>query len=436
MTLLDEHRLADGRKEADALIEEARQRQRRRRLLVGSIVLVVALASGIWAASGGGSAIKPPSTSKKPGHTKTPASTPGSAKKGTTTSATWPFGPWVLAIAFTTANTGFASVASDCGTLRCYVDIEATVNGGATWHQVARLARPVQPPQSRNDLWFANPEDGVLFDADSSVVLITHDGGRKWSPVRVPGVVIQAFSLGRDFVLVADECSPATPGSPDCGPGELVMVPLGADVVAAVHRLPSCAASWAGDVVSAGTTLLALGCDRLFRSENGGAKWKGIRVSFPWSSPLLAADGPSDIWVMDTFGSGGGSQWKSIYRSLNGGKTWHLAGRASAGAPMLGPSVGNLPHPGYAFMVIATSAQHVLVLSDSFGVSASFDGGRLWVSPPVARYGSEAGGMACVGSEDCWAALVDPFPHGGSVILRTRNGGRTWFATLRMGRQP
>ena len=50
MTLLDEHRLADGRKEADALIEEARQRQRRRRLLVGSIVLVVALASGIWAA--------------------------------------------------------------------------------------------------------------------------------------------------------------------------------------------------------------------------------------------------------------------------------------------------------------------------------------------------------------------------------------------------
>ena len=77
MTLLDEHRLTpDGRTEAEALIEEARQRQRKRRLLVGSIVLVVAVAAGVWAASDGGSATKPPSSSKKPGHTKTAASTP------------------------------------------------------------------------------------------------------------------------------------------------------------------------------------------------------------------------------------------------------------------------------------------------------------------------------------------------------------------------
>ena len=88
MTLLDEHRLTpNGHTEADALIEEARQRQRRRRLLIGSIVLVVAVASGIWAASGGGSATKPPSTSKKPGHVKSPLGPPSPAKKGTTLSA-------------------------------------------------------------------------------------------------------------------------------------------------------------------------------------------------------------------------------------------------------------------------------------------------------------------------------------------------------------
>ena len=39
VTLLDEHRLTpNGRTEADALIEEARQRQRKRRWLIGSIV--------------------------------------------------------------------------------------------------------------------------------------------------------------------------------------------------------------------------------------------------------------------------------------------------------------------------------------------------------------------------------------------------------------
>ena len=48
MTLIEASR--QGTKEpsdAEALIEEARQRQRKRRLLIGSIVLIVAVASGI-----------------------------------------------------------------------------------------------------------------------------------------------------------------------------------------------------------------------------------------------------------------------------------------------------------------------------------------------------------------------------------------------------
>ena len=77
MTLLNEHRLTpNGSTEADALIEEARQRQRRRRLWVGSILLVVAVASAVWAASNGGSAVKGPSSSKNASHAKSVASTP------------------------------------------------------------------------------------------------------------------------------------------------------------------------------------------------------------------------------------------------------------------------------------------------------------------------------------------------------------------------
>jgi hypothetical protein len=85
MTLIDAGRrksadpVSHDPTEADALIEEARQRQRKRRLLVVSIVLVVVVAAGVWVASGGISGTKPPSSANKPGHIKTPSGAPGSA---------------------------------------------------------------------------------------------------------------------------------------------------------------------------------------------------------------------------------------------------------------------------------------------------------------------------------------------------------------------
>jgi hypothetical protein len=171
--------------EADALIEEARQRQRKRRLLIGSIALVVVVAAGAWAAARGGSATKPPSTSKKAGHTKTPARAPGSAKKGVTSRAVGTVGPWVLGIAFPSASHGFASVLR-CGAVHCFLGIEASADGGVTWHQVANLLRPLNPQtpaladyptaETTNDMWFANDQDGVLF-GKSRVVLVTDDAG-------------------------------------------------------------------------------------------------------------------------------------------------------------------------------------------------------------------------------------------------------------------
>ena len=290
MTLLDEHRLTpNGHTEADALIEEARQRQRKRRLLIGSIVLVVAVASGIWAASGGGSATKPPSTSKKPGHTKTPASTPGSAKKAVTSGAVTAVGPWVLGITFPSASHGFASVLR-CGSVHCFVGIEATADGGVTWHRIANILRPLNPQtpaladylsdETTNDLWFANDQDGVLF-AKSRIVLITDDAGARWSPVRIPGVVIQVLSVGREFVLVADDCQPRDNGYPECGQRQLVTLPFGSISVASTRRLPSCLERYTeSNVVSTDGTLIAEGCHALFSSHDGGATWEQHRWHF------------------------------------------------------------------------------------------------------------------------------------------------------------
>lgn len=68
MTLLDEQPpTALGGPEADALIEEARQRQRKRRLFIGMAVLVVAVSSVTLAAVSRGTLVKPsPVATKAP----------------------------------------------------------------------------------------------------------------------------------------------------------------------------------------------------------------------------------------------------------------------------------------------------------------------------------------------------------------------------------
>ena len=110
MKLLDEQpRTSLGGTDAEALIEEARRRQRRRWWTIGSLVLVVAVASGLWVASNGGSATKPPSSSTKPSHLKTPVSAPGSAKKGTSVSIDFDGKYGASAPAFPTAAEGFVS---------------------------------------------------------------------------------------------------------------------------------------------------------------------------------------------------------------------------------------------------------------------------------------------------------------------------------------
>lgn len=75
MKVLDSlHPSTSEHPDAEALIEEARQRQRKRRLFVIAAVLITAVASGAWVSSNGGSStMRPVPSGKKPSHTRTPA---------------------------------------------------------------------------------------------------------------------------------------------------------------------------------------------------------------------------------------------------------------------------------------------------------------------------------------------------------------------------
>jgi hypothetical protein len=160
VTLLDEQRPApDGATDAEALIEEARQRQRKRRWFIGIIVLVV-VAAGVWAASGSGSATRPPATSKKPGHIKTPASTPSTTVPAST------------AVGYVACGPDFFSGADQAFLLRWFGVSEVCMRAGNsdTWVDAigGGVVRPVGPGGAVMLVETCAADDAACLDPDAT----------------------------------------------------------------------------------------------------------------------------------------------------------------------------------------------------------------------------------------------------------------------------
>ena len=321
MTLLDEHRLTpNGGTEADALIEEARQRQRKRRWLVGTIVLVVIVAASVWAVSGGRSAPKPPSTSKKPGHTKTPASTPGSAKKGAPSALTAFDGKYeVSAVAFPTASEGFVEMGGYPHNNGPDVSwLERTTDGGRTWS--------IQPDLDQSNVAFNSTTDGWLYGWD---LYKTTDAGLTWHRVPVTGLVGAVVTRGR-YTWV-DEHPKATANSNlECEPTLL----LRSTSFGANPRLVTVQPSLSGYcptqfVATTGLSAYVLfakrsgAAARLAATDNGGHSW-AIR-SVPCAGQVGVIGTKPSLLQVCPYGpllSMPGVSRVRLFRSTDGGKTW------------------------------------------------------------------------------------------------------------------
>jgi len=214
MTLIDagRHRSADPASPdptgAEALIEEARQRQRKRRLFIATAVLIVAVAAGTYASFGRRS--PPPVARQGSGASKEPA--PPINQFSTSHPGGYPAGFHVGGVSALSARLYwvFGTLASSSGSQR--LTIVRTSDAGASFERVPA------PPEPRDgafqaglaSLQFATPNvgyalEGIGYVQTPELLYVTHDGGASWKEQpSVGNVVALQISGGRVFAVFAD----------------------------------------------------------------------------------------------------------------------------------------------------------------------------------------------------------------------------------------
>jgi len=175
----------------------------------------------------------------------------------------------------------------------------------------------------------------------------------------------------------------------------------------------------------------------IVQSDDGGKTWSAISADLGETAVThLLLDSASDparrILYACAFGKG-------VYKSVDGGKHWHLRSR---GLPVLEPFAWRLafgPSNRTLFLVIARRSEHGQIGDSSDGaVYRSTDGAETWTK--VALPEGTNGPMCIVADPNDPQALLlsawgrevaDPFlPDTGGGIFRSADDGRTWQAVL------
>jgi hypothetical protein len=418
--------------------------------IAAALVLAVALGERNPTPDAGGSAPLPlPPSVASPSGGASPASgvAPPPSPSGLATPA--PLGTFgsdivPLAVRFSDPLTGWALGAFPCpdvnrSAVRCPV-ILGTTTGGRSWLVVNRPEIPLSgvvasgeegPAPGIGELTAASGGNLWLWGPD---LWASHDGGRTWTEVVLPGgvgmpVVDLVVGSERVYAAVFDlTTEPAArvfsaPLDGDRWQVEPVSVPLGAGPVPEAQ------------LVSAGNRLWFLQVDR---AVVGGARLDGTHWT-SWSPPCLDSAGPAAI------AAAGGDHlaalcdvgvWASpaglhLFLSTDGGTTVTAAGDR---LPAEGASLRTFAHPAPDTLVVAGSqAGRPVIL-------ASFDAGQSWRE--VWRWDAQSSeGVGIVGIQFldahvgfALAQVIDPAAVSGpggpwpvqGILLATEDGGASW----------
>jgi len=222
-------------------------------------------------------------------------------------------------------------------------------------------------------------EDGSLTVAGSgtawlsvpSGLLVTRDGGRKWSLIRQPP---------------ADALSLATPLT-----------------------------GWRVRGYDANL--------RLEATRDGGTTWRAVRQPCRAASEALVSQPtPRHGWILCLFVPGAGLQGKILYETRDGGMTWRLRARNA----FLGPAVGNLPDGGYPGAIEFLANGRGWISEARWWTITTEDGGRLWSRLRITTDDSRIGSSVSFVSDRSGFILVDENGRRRIELDRTRDGGRTW----------
>ena len=380
-----EQRVAD----LEALIEEARRRARRRRQRNGLAVLLlvgagVAAFIGFGGHGGGGAGTAALADGSGAG---------GEARTTPPSLAALPAGARPQAFAFDPRRPNVVYVASahDGGGVYVY----KTTDGGRSW----------QPTAARGTGWIsdilslmADPRHpGTLFAGTNTAVYKTVDGGRSWRPFNEG--LFPPPTAKRPF---------GTPGTTSWNRGNGWILGIAVDPID-------------GNVVYSAA-------DTVRKSTDGGRTWKTVLLPYPtqWryhsvSRIAIAPTRPESIYAIAHDATNGRT---AIYKSTDGGRTWHATGRRTSRFP---------PSCCWDSMdALAVDARHPQTVYAAVGgtVLKTTDGGANW--QPV-THGLPADDVTSLAADPqrsgtLYAGLRTG-PHTGGIYTST-DGGRSWTVVV------
>ena len=323
---------------------------------------------------------------------------------------------------FVSAQAGFVLGARGCSRLPCKARLEKTVNGGRTWTSVPVPAVSLVPTYTTSPasavsaVRFENANDGWLL---GPALWATTDGGQQWHRMSLPGEVITlAASDGVAFAV----SEPANGGLNQArlyesrvGTAKWTLVP---------HLAPQNGLTVFGHSVWAG---VASGADgSLWRSTDSGKHWSALSFRCPASTvsaSAVAAASTADVAIgcSDQGYPQPGQSIKKVYTSANGGRTFHLAGRA----PIAGQVRTLAMPPGRPRLITMSAASGATYLYRSVNGGQTWPGGTVYLDG-----GLDTRDLAYVSRTTGYVVHFSggPVIAYGLGLLKTSNAGATWKA--------
>jgi hypothetical protein len=332
-----------------------------------------------------------------------------------------------VSASFVSPARGFVLGAVGCRRLgACEARLAATTDGGGRWHAVAapdvRLfnaaGNSLTQASRVSGVVFAGRRDGWLYGPG---LWATHDGGAHWRRISLGGNVMP--SLGGGVVAIAASAGTAyAVVSPDPfhgKPDQLYASPAGRNAWARVGAMtgdPFASLAVSGTAAWFGTSTHVW-------ATADGVHWHKYAFRCPGGYALdgIAAASPSRVTFLCTDALGMFQTEKVVLRSVNGGKTEHLAGRAPAG----GDTSGQIAVPPRRGSVITIA----VITPGPDSLDRSADGGKTWaqIAVPSTSGGVNLGSLSYASRTAGWVVVSGPPLQGGSnQLLRTTDAGLSW----------
>jgi photosystem II stability/assembly factor-like uncharacterized protein len=349
----------------------------------------------------------------------------------------------LTAIAFFDPSTGYGVFTTQGGG-RCQDFVGQTADGGAKFGNLVSATSwscaNAAPTQS---LAFDDHGDGFLYGPD---LVVTHDGGKSWTPSGQPGAVLSVQELGRSVWMIESDCSSPTAQvcplrleeSTDGGwTWSSSLAPPGA--VDDPGASGGADQAWLDRITQSVAYMLSsspspsgkgVGETPLWFTTNGGMSWsrRAIPCGVPASNSVALSAAPDGKLMAICAGEpGAGNEAKTAMRSTNDGVTWSVLSACSGAA-----CNADTLTPGYLGGIVATSPVTAFLYGSRSSLLVTHDGGRVWraVEP---RIGDSSGGTEQAIFFDRSDGVV--LGENGndddlSTLWRTSDGGEKWTALV------